>query len=56
MRARRWCLAANYHEPSDYGLPKLPTWTVYRDADGTLALGESGERFLAAGNPVRVRR
>lgn len=56
MRVRRWCIAANYREPSDYDIPELPDWTVYRDADGSLAFGEGGERFLSAGSPVRVRR
>ena len=56
MRARRWCIAATFHDPADYGIPELPDWTVYRDEDGTLAFGERGERFLSAGNPVRVRR
>lgn len=56
MRARRWCIAATFREPSDYDVPELPDWTVYRDEDGTLAFGEGGERFLSAGSPVRVRR
>jgi len=56
MRARRWCIAATFHDPADYSIPELPDWTVYRDEDGTLAFGEGGERFLSAGSPVRVRR
>ena len=56
MRARRWCIAATFNDPADYGIPELPDWTVYRDEDGTLALGEAGDRFLSAGSPVRVRR
>jgi hypothetical protein len=56
MRARRWCIAATFHDPADYDIPELPDWTVYRDEDGTLALGEGGERLLSAGSPVRVRR
>jgi hypothetical protein len=56
MRARRWCIAATFGEPSDYGVPDLPTWTVYRGEDGTLALGEGGRRFISAADPVRVRR
>lgn len=56
MRARRWAIAAAFRTPADYDIPELPDWTVYRYADGSLALGSRGEVFIRAGDPVRVRR
>lgn len=56
MRARRWVVAANYRDPTDYGIPPLPDWTVYRDDNGALALGVGGKIFLRADDPVDVRR
>lgn len=55
MRARQWTIAANYREPADYDVPRLPNWTVYRE-DGALAFGVGGEVFLRADDPVNVRR
>lgn len=57
MRARTWVLAYHYGDPSDYGIPELPPWTVVRTDRGGLALAEGGdEPFVRAERPVPVRR
>jgi hypothetical protein len=58
MRARTWSVAANFHEPADYGVPPLPEWTVYKEAGGGMALGaEDGDGvFIAAEDPMDIRR
>ncbi|WP_170938255.1 MULTISPECIES: hypothetical protein [unclassified Halorubrum] len=58
MRAREWTVAATYGDPTDYDVPALPTWRVERGACGDLAFAatDRDEPFIAAANPVRVRR
>jgi hypothetical protein len=58
MRARTWVVAANYRDPADYDVPELPSWYVSRPEDGGVALATdpASEPFVAAENPVRVRR
>jgi hypothetical protein len=57
MLARRWAIASCYRDPSAYGVPSLPDWAVRRDSDGlAFAAAEGGEPFIAARNPVSVRR
>jgi hypothetical protein len=57
MRAREWTIAATYREPEQYGVPDLPVWRVHRDDCGGIAFADGdGEPFIAAANPIRVRR
>jgi len=57
MRARRWAIASCYRDPSAYGVPTLPEWTVRRDSEGlAFAAADDAEPFIAARNPVDVRR
>lgn len=58
MRAREWSVAAAYGDPTEYGVPSLPTWRVVRGDDGDLAFAsaEGGAPFIAAERPVEVRR
>ena len=57
MRARQWAIASCYRDPSAYGVPRLPDWSVRRDSDGlAFAAAEGREPFIAARNPVHVRR
>lgn len=58
MRARRWAIAALYHEPSDYDIPKLPDWASGQDEQGRLCFGEDrgSAPFIMAANPTKVRR
>ncbi|WP_254832935.1 hypothetical protein [Haloglomus salinum] len=58
MRTREWAIAANFHDPADYGIPPLPEWTVYKEARGGMALGvaDGDGVFIAADDPVKVRR
>ncbi|WP_251342773.1 hypothetical protein [Haloplanus halophilus] len=57
MLARRWVLAARFHEPSDYGIPEAPVFPA-RCASGTLSLRDpaTGDLVMVAGDPMRVRR
>jgi hypothetical protein len=58
MRARTWTIAAQFYDPADYGIPDLPEWVEGRDAEGRLVLADSetGEAFMRAENPTKVRR
>ncbi|WP_435072910.1 hypothetical protein [Halorubrum sp. HHNYT27] len=58
MRAREWSVAATYGDPTDYDVPALPAWRVERGDAGDLAFAaaDGDEPFIAAANPVRVRR
>ena len=57
MRARQWAIASCYRDPSAYGIPTLPEWAVRREAGGVaFAADEDAEPFIAARNPVSVRR
>jgi hypothetical protein len=58
MRAREWAVAATYGDPTDYDVPALPTWRVERGECGGIAFAatDRDEPFIAAANPIRVRR
>ncbi|RXK48342.1 hypothetical protein [Halorientalis pallida] len=58
MRARAWTIAAQFYDPADYGIPDLPEWVEGRDAEGRLVFADadSGEAFIRAENPAKVRR
>ncbi|GAA0720591.1 hypothetical protein J2744_001682 [Halorubrum trapanicum] len=58
MRAREWAVAATSGDPTDYDVPALPTWRVERGEGGDVAFAsaDGDEPFIAAANPVRVRR
>jgi len=56
MRARQWTIAAAFHEPERYDIPALPEWQVHRDDCGGIAFAADGEVFIAAEQPVCVRR
>jgi hypothetical protein len=56
MRARQWTIAAAYHEPERYDIPALPEWRVHRDGCGGIAFTTEEGAFIAAEEPVRVRR
>jgi len=58
MRAREWAVAATYGDPTDYDVPALPAWRVERGdvVDLAFAAADGDESFIAAANPVRVRR
>jgi hypothetical protein len=57
MRAREWTIAGCYRKPSDYGIPTLPELDVRRlDCGGIALVDEDGESFIAAENPMKVRR
>lgn len=55
MRARTWVVTA-YHDPSRYGIPELPAWTVVGRDGITLAAGDDAEPFIRAARPMTVRR
>lgn len=58
MRARTWVIATQYNDPSDYGIPELPTWTVSRTAGSGIALAVTADAdpFIRAEQPMKVRR
>lgn len=57
MRAREWTIAGCYRDPEDYGVPTLPCWGVRRlDCGGIAFTGDDDEEFIAAENPMKVRR
>lgn len=57
MRAREWTIAGCYRDPEDYGVPTLPELNVQRlDCGGIAFVDEDGEGFIAAENPMKVRR
>lgn len=58
MRAREWAIAGNFGTPAEYDIPDLPTWHVCHRESGGLALaaGDDSEAFIAADQPVVVRR
>lgn len=56
VRAREWAIAGSYREPSDYDIPELPRWRVCRTDAGGLAFAADGEPFIAADEPMKVRR
>lgn len=57
MGARVWAIAYRYRDPSDYGIPTLPEWTVNRTENGGVAFhATSGEPFIRADRPVSIRR
>jgi hypothetical protein len=58
MRARTWTVAANFHDPTDYDIPPLPEWTVYKEAGGGMALSAEDDDgvFIAAEDPMDIRR
>ncbi|WP_247004789.1 hypothetical protein [Halosolutus gelatinilyticus] len=57
MLAREWVIASNYRDPTDYDIPELPIWRVYRGECGRVAFADGdGEPFIAADRPVPVRR
>lgn len=57
MRAREWAIAGAFREPADYDIPDLPSWRVQRTERGGLLFADSdGKPFIAAENPMRVKR
>ena len=55
MRARTWVVAM-YHDPSRYGILKLPAWTVVGRDGIALVAGDDAELFIRAARPMTVRR
>jgi hypothetical protein len=56
VRAREWTIAGCYREPSDYDIPELPRWRVCRTESGGVAFAADGDPFIAAEQPMKVRR
>lgn len=57
MRARLWVIAANFHSPSDYGIPERPVFRAKREPCGAVALyADDSEPFMVAESPMDVRR
>ncbi|MFB6224675.1 MAG: hypothetical protein ABEH86_13515 [Haloarcula sp.] len=58
MCARTWVVASQYYDPTDYGIPELPEWTVSRPHEAGVAFAETSgaEPFISARQPMRVRR
>lgn len=60
MLARTWAIAANFHEPVDYGIPEAPTFVAEYGRDGSIALfapdSEDAKPVLLATHPMSVRR
>lgn len=58
MRARRWAIAAQYRDPSDYDVPVIPELVVGYDGANRLVFADpdTGEAFIRAANPTKVRR
>lgn len=56
MRAREWTIAGCYRDPEDYGVPTLPDLDVQRLDCGGIAFVDDGESYIAAENPMKVRR
>jgi hypothetical protein len=58
MLARTWVIAAQYNDPADYGIPKLPSWTVSRTDSRGIGFGVSADAdpFIRAEQPVKIRR
>jgi len=56
MRARQWTIAAAFSEPAEYGVPELPDWEVRREDCGALVIAADDQAYIAAEQPMRVRR
>jgi hypothetical protein len=60
MLARTWTIAANFHDPIEYGIPEAPTFTAEYGSDGSIALfvsdSEDAEPVLLATRSMSVRR
>jgi hypothetical protein len=58
MLARKWVIAARFHEPSDYGIPEAPVLPAVACEPDTLSLGDPDTQtvVMAAAEPMRVRR
>jgi hypothetical protein len=58
MHTRSWVIAYQYGDPTDYGVPALPEWSVRRTCAGGLALAEddASEPFIRADTTMKVRR
>lgn len=58
MCARTWVVASQYYDPTDYGIPELPEWTISRPHEAGVAFAETSdaEPFISARQPMRVRR
>jgi len=58
MLARKWVIAARFHEPSDYGIPEAPVLPAVTCEPDTLSLGDPDTKtvVIVADEPMRVRR
>lgn len=56
MRAREWAIAGRCRTPAAYDIPTLPEWDVFRPCEGGIGFETDDTQFIAAENPVTVRR